>query len=138
MTKKNSKFTPKQLPIKKLFDTHTRKMRDFLNLAEWEITTCIVDGLFLNSERSTTMVCTVQINYLRATIQAFDPACKCTEEELEETLMHELCHIITEPMYQSAIDNASPQENTHLQRLREQETERIARIAIKGYRALNK
>lgn len=45
------------------------------------------------------------------------------------TLVHEICHILTEPLYRFPLDYISEVDNKYLMKVRERQTERIANIA---------
>jgi hypothetical protein len=45
-------------------------------------------------------------------------------DDVAETLTHELCHVLTEPLYVMAYDLCAPALNDHLNVVREQQTQR--------------
>lgn len=49
-------------------------------------------------------------------------------ETIKETLVHEFCHILTDPLYKVAIDSVSNSGQEFLETLREQQTQHIANI----------
>lgn len=77
--------------------------------------------------------CEIQVNYLNYCVTLY----LCVKEkfyrkeynEVAHILMHELCHVYTEPLYSSAIENCSPHQNIYVEQQREQLTERIS-VAI--------
>ena len=83
------------------------------------------DGDFVGGE--------IEINptYLRCDVSIFPVLERMyndgEKERVKETLVHEMCHLITEPLYRIAIDYHN-NKNIHpdtLEEIREQQTERI-------------
>lgn len=105
--------------------------RDALNLGEWEITTYYMDEENPDAPLTGMMIDT-DISYLRAQLRVYPALWKNEEEdEIKRMIVHELCHIITEPMYSLCRANVNPHLYPFVEEQREQETERIARIAHK-------
>jgi hypothetical protein len=102
-----------------------------LNLQDWEISVEYVDKP--NEENADVgMDNTVDISYLRSTIKCYPIMENMDEEYTRNVLCHELCHIITEPMYSMCRANVNPHLYCFVEEQREQETERISRIALKA------
>ena len=49
-----------------------------------------------------------------------------------EILTHELCHLITEPLYEMACDQSAPALRKHLNTVREQTTQMMAICVFRG------
>ena len=129
---KKSKLTKDQARIKRVIAKHLKPMTDFLNLQDWEFETRIMSGTFDKNEKAC-MTNDIQISYLTSTLSVFDPMYTEDDDKVKEVLMHELCHVITEPQYSLCRGQVSPHLHELVEEMREQETERIARIAMKGY-----
>lgn len=71
----------------------------------------------------------VEQQYLRAFIKLSDNVKK---DEFIEVIAHELCHIITEPLYLSAVAGITNSSSDYLETIREQTTEHIARVFLKN------
>ena len=133
---KKSNLTKDQARIKKIINKHFKSMVDFLNLQDWSCETRIMSGTFDKNEKAV-MTNDIQISYLTSTISVFDPMYREDDDTVKRTLMHELCHIITESQYSLCRAQVSPHLHEQVEEIREQETERIARIAMKGYETSN-
>ena len=83
---------------------------------------------------ATGMTNTIEISYLRSDIRCYPIMKYQTDDYIRDVLCHELCHIITEPMYSMCNANVNPHLQPYVEEMREQETERISRIALKGYK----
>lgn len=117
---------------KKIIKENLSKYRNYLNLSEWEVTILYMDENNPDNE-FTGMMIETSIPYLRSTLKIFPAAYENQEEmEIKRMLVHELCHIITEPQYSLCRANVNPHLYDLVEEQREQETERIARIAQKG------
>jgi len=114
--------------IKKHFD----KLVTHLNLQDWKIRLDYMDGDCFRNEM-VAMDNTIDLSYLRSTIRIYPVIEENTKEEILETICHELCHIITEPMYSLCRGVVSPMQYEWVEEMREQETERICRIALKNF-----
>lgn len=122
-------MTKKQFE-KMILDT-VHKYQNYLSLQDWDVGVVFMD--YDNEDNpAVAMTNTIDISYLRSTIRVFPISKEITEKEAKEVIMHELCHIITEPQYSLCRGNVSPQLYELVEEQREQETERIARIAMKG------
>jgi hypothetical protein len=119
------------MKIEKSIEKHKPKLVEYLALQDWEI-----DIHFMDSDSDTQgagMDITIDISYLRALVRVYPIMGDRDEKEIVETMAHELSHIITEPMYSMCNANVNPHLQPFVEEMREQETERIARIAMKGY-----
>ncbi len=105
--------------------------KNYLNLQDWDIGIVFMEYEH-EEEPRTAMTNTVDESYLRSTIRVFPVSKEQSDDENKHTVMHELCHIITEPQYSLCRGNVHPQMHMLVEEQREQETERIARIAMKG------
>lgn len=103
-----------------------------LTLYDWEIAVEYVDEPNPENE-NVGMDNTIDISYLRSTIKCYPIMEKMNEEYTRDVLCHELCHIITEPQYSLCRANVNPHLYPFVEEQREQETERIARIALRYY-----
>lgn len=120
-----------QKQFEKLVLDTVRQYQSFLCLQDWDVGVVFMEDEHFDEPR-TAMTNTIEISYLRSTIRVFPISKEIPEREMKETVMHELCHIITEPQYSLCRGNVSPQLYEMVEEQREQETERIARIAMKG------
>ena len=115
--------------IKKHFD----KLVTHLNLQDWKIRLDYMDGDCFKNEM-VAMDNTIDLSYLRSTIRIYPVMEENTKEVILETICHELCHVITEPMYSLCRGVVSPMQHEWVEEMREQETERICRIALKNFK----
>ena len=116
---------------KKIVEKYLTKLVNHLNLQDWEINVVYVphdhtDNVGVGMETD------VDISYLRSEIRCYPICDKLTEKQIKHILCHELCHIITEPMYSLCRANVNPHLYSLVEEQREQETERIARIALQA------
>jgi hypothetical protein len=51
--------------------------------------------------------------------------------EVVETICHEICHILTEPLYELAIANTRPSDRREIEDVRERQTQRICNALMK-------
>ena len=76
--------------------------------------------------------CDVNIKYLDYVITLYPVMEKRYDkgqyDEVFHTLLHEMCHVLTEPLYSFGYDNCHPFNNSWAETLREQTTQRIAYI----------
>ncbi len=118
--------------VKKLIQDNVKDYRNFLNLDEWKVEVLYMDE-YCDHNEMVAMDMTIDISYLRATMKVYPKAWEdCDDLYLKQVLVHELCHIITEPQYSLCRANVNPHLHVFVEEQREQETERIARIACKG------
>ncbi len=52
------------------------------------------------------------------------------KRKVAEVIIHELCHVITDPMYKFAVDVVTNSNAKHLEDMREQSTQHIANIVM--------
>lgn len=122
-------MTKKQFQ-KLILDT-VSEYQKYLNMQDWDIGVIFMEYEH-DEEPRTAMTNTIEISYLQSTVRVF-PISKTMEiDEIKHIVMHELCHIITEPQYSLCRGQVSPHMYPVVEEQREQETERIARIAMKG------
>lgn len=50
----------------------------------------------------------------------------------ERVIVHELCHVMTEPLYDIAINHCPPAENSHVKRERERLTEILSKFVCQN------
>jgi hypothetical protein len=115
---------------KKSINKHLPKLIRLLNLQDWEIEV-IYETENCNDNSTVGMDNTISIPYLRSTIRCYPIMEDHTDNYIRDVLCHELCHIITEPMYSMCNANVNPHLQPFVEEMREQETERISRIALK-------
>ena len=112
---------------------HLPKLITLLNLQDWEIE-MTYETENCQENWAAGMTNTIEISYLRSNIQCYPIMEDQTDNYIRDVLCHELCHIITEPMYSMCNANVNPHLQPYVEEMREQETERISRIALKGYK----
>ena len=117
---------------KKSVEKHLTNLVRVLNLQDWEISVEYVPEAHPENP-DVGMDNTIDISYLRSTIRCFPIMEKMDDEYIRNVLCHELCHIITESMYSLCRANVNPHLLIFVEEQREQETERISRIALKIY-----
>lgn len=76
--------------------------------------------------------CDTRIKYFSADISFYPVHFNCYKEEDDyefvKTIIHEMCHIITEPLYLEAYQAIAPISRDYIETIREQTTEQIANI----------
>ena len=74
--------------------------------------------------------------YMDATLRLYPLAKKMWKEgsydSLGRDIVHEFCHILTDPLYKIAINGVSRREGPNLEHVRENTTQQMANIAILG------
>jgi len=50
--------------------------------------------------------------------------------QVDRIILHEMCHVLTEPFYEVVISNLAPIEQTYFEQIRERQTQRIANAII--------
>lgn len=74
--------------------------------------------------------------YMDATLRLYPLAKKKYKDgrysELGADIVHEFCHILTDPLYRIAVDGVSRREGPNLEHVRENTTEMIATIIMPG------
>ena len=88
-----------------------------------------------NDSGGTAMDINVDVKYLRFSVQVY-PVCRGDYklkryDDLLEYMTHELCHIITEPLYDKAVRGIATCQQDDLEVDREQATQRICNIVMK-------
>jgi hypothetical protein len=75
-------------------------------------------------------------NYLESTLRLYPLAKKMYKDgrysEFGVVLVHEFCHILTDPLYKIAIDAVSNREGPNLEHVRENTTQLISVIVMPG------
>ncbi len=123
-------LTMKKETYKNYVRRMVQKFKRDLFLHEWthDILWAIEDKqhvpkLFTVAEIST------NLSYLRADITFYPQLEKKFNNgkysDVAETILHELCHVYTEPLYKVAYDLCAPAMNAQMEVLREQATQRI-------------
>lgn len=104
------------------------KWRKRMFLAEWFIDVSYSD----ESNPGCSAENSVNIDYLRSTITIHPNFWDAPRDWQEHALVHELAHIISEPMYKLHIDSLNFKVVTpdHIETLREQLTQRIANMVF--------
>jgi hypothetical protein len=130
---REAKLPPKSKSYEKWVTDVVTRLAAELNLHEWRI------GLNFDVEdadgfEDTTAWMNADTRYLSAYIY-FTPNARAMWDEdrmiqLKECVVHEVTHILLEPMHKFAKQSASPQTESHLTDLLEQANQRIARIVI--------
>lgn len=115
------------LATKKVVEGVAEKAIIALKLNEWHIEHCYMAGNFPDNPKAG-MTIDIDISYLRAVINIWDPAYSIPPEEMRHAYIHELCHIYTENLYSIARANANPHLHVFIEEQREQLTEKIARL----------
>ena len=74
--------------------------------------------------------------YMDATLRLYPLAKKMWKDKRYEALgrdiVHEFCHILTDPLYKIAIEGVSRREGPNLEHVRENTTQQIANIVMPG------
>jgi len=88
---------------------------------------------YLDEDKNKVMI-SVDLKYLTIHVEVFKPIeilwKKKKYEDLKETLLHEICHILTEPMYDLQVEliNGNSIHNNTIEETRERQTQRIANV----------
>jgi len=107
---------------------YIKKWREGLLLNEWSI-----DTWFMPEDKDGHAAeVLVEVNYLRASIRIYPCYWENTRRDREEFIVHELCHCITEEIYEACFDMSQGRMITpkYLEQMREQLTQRISNIAF--------
>ena len=106
------------------------KYKPILGLQLWEHTIEICDED--NTADDTTIADIGQMqSYLRYKITFYKIAKRLFEddkEKLERIIIHELCHVLTEPLYVIARTHCPPAEDCHVEKERERLTEILSKF----------
>ncbi len=108
------------------------ELKEKLLLSEWDMTLS-----FLAEDSKDYMAeALIDGKYLRATVRVYPIFWKESEKEQREALIHELCHIISHPINDvwEQFTNGRHVAMAEMEKLNEQMTTRIERIAIKALR----
>lgn len=113
--------------------------QEYLHLQDWRIAVCSDDDDQQDGEVGVVAYIIVSTDYFKATI-TFTPFAermfKDKEyETLHQCIVHEVCHIWTDPMLQLAKKATSPATVDYLTTAHEQLTQRIALLALRGIAA---
>jgi len=128
---KKEKLLKRQKNVQK----HLTKLVDYLNLWDWGVEVVYVpEDVQTEDGDRVGMDIKIDQSYLRATINCYPTMDNHDEEYVRDVLCHELCHIITEPLYSLLLPNVNPNNSWIVEEMREQATERVSRIALKGYK----
>lgn len=108
---------------------YINKWRPKLLLAEWFFHT---NFAVEDEGTGTTASCRPDTIYLRSDIVIYPCYWKNTRKEREEIIVHELCHCITEELFQASWDLHCGKHVTtkHLNDMRERLTQRITNVAF--------
>lgn len=111
---------------------------DELFLNEWRLFVVFDEGELtgmseLSKKEYTTLACIdVRQEYIEAHITIYSKLYEFYKkekyEEVARTLLHELCHIITDELYSMSVDAHTNSSMRYLTKANEQATERISRI----------
>lgn len=116
-------------PFKNWCDRVLVMLRAEMYLKEWEWKLGFVKDDEEKNGSTTGASITIDVKYLNYSITIFPVVEKMYKEgkymNCFEVLVHELSHIYTEPLYEFAIDAVSNMTKDHLERIREQQTQRI-------------
>ena len=85
-----------------------------------------------SEDRSIAAEITVDVEYLNFTLYLY-PICERWWKEkkygeIGQTIVHELCHILTQPLYNLALFDAAPSQKNPFKEINERQTQRIANI----------
>jgi hypothetical protein len=102
-----------------------------LNLNEWEVNAHFDEK---DDVEGCTAFANIDVRYLRAHI-CFTPLAREMwndghADRLTRTITHELNHILLQPMYDFALQAATPQTKEHLTDILEQTNQRLTRIVM--------
>jgi len=109
------------------------ELKDHLFLSHWEI------KMFFNEESlkygencNVAASCDASLNYYCAHLnfypEHFEVYQNGDEFSFKHTVIHELCHILTDPLFDEIHESMTKQNEKYLNRIREQSTEHIATI----------
>lgn len=121
----------KQLARKQKIDRLICKWKKKLNLREWDFKVVFINE-YKNDAISVVAECHVNVEYLFAKIVIFKAYWENTIKEQERTIVHELCHCISEPAYDAHLEmcNYKIVTRVNIESIREQLTQRITNIAF--------
>jgi predicted SprT family Zn-dependent metalloprotease len=121
---------------KKWVRQQVENIRDYLHLYEWRLGIAFDDKDQDDGNTSTVAYINVNSDYFKATVTLLPFAERMFRDKQYETLMqcivHEVCHIWTDPMLQLARKSASPNTVEYVTTAHEQLTQRVALLALRG------
>lgn len=124
---------PVKLTLKEWFDKVVPALRDYLYLTSWQITV-----LFQKEDDADNSLMSIKTDaiYMAATIFVY-PKMKEKYDHVDGAtvgldVVHELCHILTDPLYKIATDAVTNCEVDWLGGLRENTTQRVALAVWRG------
>lgn len=112
----------------KLVSESLRKWIPKLRLTHYDVTFTVSQEPSGMAEGAAAEI-NIQVPYLSAHITVY-PCAFTHTQHIDEVIVHELCHLITEPMYLFGIDGVTNKELPHLESAREQATEHIAKLML--------
>ena len=123
--------------FKKWASVHVRNVLDYLHLEDWRVDCEFnVEDEELGDNMATVAHCNISSDYFKATFSftkfAEDLFKQKEYETLFQCLVHEVCHIWTDPLRTFAVQAASPSTAGHLTTIHEQLTQRIALLVLRG------
>ena len=112
-----------------------RALRTYMYLDNWRVVQ-IWESEPSKDEPNTAAHIDTDTRYFQAVLYLMP----CLEEiykedgkpRVAEILTHELCHLITEPLYEMACDQSAPALRKHLNTVREQTTQMMAICVFRG------
>jgi hypothetical protein len=108
-----------------------KNIRNDIRLNEWN-GSLDYPGEYDKDDSSIYMRISIDASYLRFTIEVFplveEDYNKKNYDRIIRAATHELCHIITEPIYKIAIEGITNHQQPKLEEERERMTERISRL----------
>lgn len=122
--------------FKKWVCRHIEAIQDYLNLQDWRIGLSFDDTDEADGNIATVASIEVSTDYFKAHI-SFRPFAerlfKAKDyETLHQCLVHEVCHILTDPLLQLAKKSASPTTVEFVTTANEQLTQRITLLVLRG------
>lgn len=131
-------------PSKKATETYknwvrrtVRNLLDYFFLSHWSIDLCWEKD-FSNVDGNTGVVAHIDVsgNYYQAAIHMLPTAQDIYQDgdidRLVLALVHEFCHILTEPLYEIAVHGVTSSCSNFLETVREQQTQHIAVIVMRN------
>lgn len=109
-----------------------------LNVLHWKVKYHLRDGRHADSTAASSISANIEIlhEYESAQVFIYDDPCYLfwkdgQIEQLTAVLVHEICHILSEPLFQALLSEAAPGCFSYVKNINERLTTQIERLVLK-------